>query len=93
MKELCATLGHTGYYRKLIKGYDQITVPMKKSLENDVTFFSNEDSKESLDVLKENMVTALILVFPNLKKEFHAYVDASCIALGVVLTQAGRGWS
>lgn len=32
------------------------------------------------------MVTAPILVFPDWKKEFHAHVDVSCIALGVVLT-------
>lgn len=37
------------------------------------------------------MVTAPILVFPNWKKEFHVHVDASCIALGVVLTQANEG--
>lgn len=33
------------------------------------------------------MVIALILVFPNWKKDFHVHMDASCIALGVVLTQ------
>ncbi len=37
------------------------------------------------------MVTAPILVFLYWKKEFHVHVDASCIALGVVLTQAGEG--
>ena len=37
------------------------------------------------------MVTVLILVFPDWKKEFHVHVDASCIALGVVLTQPGEG--
>ena len=42
-------------------------------------------------MLKEKMVTVLILVFPDWKKEFHVHVDASCIALGVVLTQAGEG--
>ena len=38
------------------------------------------------------MVTALILVFPDWKKEFHVHVDASCIVLGVVLTQDGEGY-
>lgn len=38
------------------------------------------------------MVTALILVFPNRNKDFHVHVDASCIALGEVLTQAGGGY-
>ena len=37
------------------------------------------------------MVTASILVFPDLKKDFHVHVDASCITLGAVLTQVGEG--
>ena len=41
---------------------------------------------ERLDVLKEKMITAPILVFPDWKKEFHVPVDASYTALGVVLT-------
>jgi len=30
-------------------------------------------------------------VFPDWKKEFHVHSDASCIALGAVLTQLGEG--
>jgi hypothetical protein len=37
------------------------------------------------------MVTAPILVFPDWTKEFHVHVDASSIALGVVLAQPGGG--
>ena len=37
------------------------------------------------------MVIALILVFLDQKKEFHMHVDASCIALGAVLTHVGEG--
>jgi hypothetical protein len=44
-----------------------------------------------LDILKEKMVTSSILVFPDWEKEFHVHVDASAIALGVVLTQLGEG--
>jgi len=36
------------------------------------------------------MTTTPILIFLNWKKEFHVHVDASCIALGSVLTQAGE---
>ena len=86
VKKLCATLRHTGYYRKFIKGYAQITALMEKLLKKDVTFYWNEDCKKISDVLKEKMVTALILVFPDWKKEFHVHVDASCIVLGAVLT-------
>ena len=38
IKQLCTTLGHTGYYRKFIKGYAKITTPMEKLLKRDVKF-------------------------------------------------------
>ena len=37
------------------------------------------------------MVTAAILVFPDWKKTFHVHVDASSIALGIILAQPGEG--
>ena len=86
VKQLHAMLGHIGYYRKFIKSYAQITALMEKLLKKDVTFFRDEECQQSLDVLKDKMVTAPILVFLDWKKEFHVHVDASCIALGVVLT-------
>eukprot|EP00253_Pinus_taeda_P022982 PITA_22982 len=66
-------------------------MPMEKLLKKDVTFCWNEAYKKILDVLKGKMVTALILVFPDWKKEFHVHVDTSSIALRVVLTQASGG--
>lgn len=63
VKELHANLGHTRYYKKFIKCYAQITVPMETLLKKDATFCQNEDCKKSLDVLKEIMVTTTILVF------------------------------
>jgi len=38
VKQLRATLGHTAYYRKFIKIYAQITMPMEKLLKKDVTY-------------------------------------------------------
>jgi len=86
VKQLRATLGHTRHYINFIKGYAQITTPMEKLLKKDATFCWNDECKKSMDILKENMVTTLILVFLDRKKEFHVHVDMSCIALGVVLT-------
>jgi hypothetical protein len=91
VKQLHTTLGHTGYYRKFIKEYAQITVPMEKLLKHDVKYEWNKEGQKSLDILKERIVTALILVFPDWKKIFHVHVDASPIALGVILAQPGEG--
>ena len=64
---------------------------MEKLLKKDANFCWDEQCQQSLDVLKDKMVTAPILVFPDWKKEFHVHVDASCIVLGEVLTQPGEG--
>lgn len=89
VKQLHATLGNTRYYKKFIKGYAHITAPIEKLLEKDVTFCWNKHCKKILDVLKEKMVTALILIFLDWKKEFHVHVDVSCIVLGAILTKVG----
>ena len=44
-----------------------------------------------MDILKEKMVTTLILVFPNWKRPFHVHVDASSITLGIILAQPRDG--
>ena len=63
VKQLRTTLGHTGYYRKFIKGYAQITAPMEKQLKKEIKFEWTPECQESLDIIKEKMVTAPILVF------------------------------
>ena len=91
VKQLRTTLGHTGYYRKFIQGYAQITAPMERQLKKDNKFEWTPECQASLDILKKKMVTAPILVFPDWNKEFHVHVDASSISLGVVLAQPGAG--
>ena len=69
----------------------QSIAPMEKMLKKDVKFLWNEECQQSLDTLKEKMVTTPILVFPYWNQPFHVHVDASSIALGIVLTQPGEG--
>jgi hypothetical protein len=38
VRQLRSTLGHTGYYRKFINGYVQITASMEKLLKKDTKF-------------------------------------------------------
>jgi hypothetical protein len=91
VKQLRTTLGHTGYYKKIIKGYAQITAPLERLLNKVYQFGWTDECQQSFDTLKEKMVTVPILVFPNWSKAFHVHVDASSIALGAVLAQPGEG--
>ena len=67
VRQLRTTL-HTRYYRKFIKGYAQITAPMEKQLKKDIKFEWTPECQASLDILKEKMVNAPILVFPDWNK-------------------------
>jgi hypothetical protein len=91
VKQLCIALGHTGYYRKFIKGYAQITTLMEKLLKKDCQFGWTDECQQSFNTLKQKMVTAPILVFLDWSKEFHVHVNASSIALGEVMVQHGEG--
>jgi hypothetical protein len=91
VRQLRATLRHTGYYRKFIKVYAQITTPMEKLLRKDTKYQWNDACQHGLDTLKEKIVTTPILVFPDWEKTFHVHVDASAITLGDILVQLGVG--
>ena len=85
VKMLRATLGHMRYYRKFIEGYVAITAPMEKLLKKDDAFVWSPEFQGSFDTLKAKMASVPMLVFSDWNKEFHIHVDASYIALGVVL--------
>ena len=65
VKKLRTTLGHTGYYRKFIKGYPEITTPIENILKKYFKFQWNKECQKRRDVLKEKMVSTPILVFPD----------------------------
>ena len=68
VKILRETLGHTGYYRKFIKGYAAITAPMEKLLKKDVVFIWSPECQGSFDTLKAKMDSTPILLFPYWNK-------------------------
>eukprot|EP00253_Pinus_taeda_P033893 PITA_33893 len=85
IRKLRATLGHMGYYKRLIKNYATIIAPMERLLKKTEEFIWTTDCQVALDKLKEMLVSAPILVHPNWNKMFPVHINASGIALGVVL--------
>ena len=67
-----------------------ITALMENLLKKDDVFLWSQQCQEFFDTMKAKMDSVPILVFSNWDKDFHVHMDASCIALGVVLTQPGE---
>ena len=87
VKQLRSMLGHTGYYRRFIRRYANITGPLENLLKKDETFQWTPECDKAFETLKKKLIIAPILIFPNWENEFHVHVDASRIVLGSILTQ------
>jgi hypothetical protein len=83
-------LGLTRYYRRFIKGFLKISKPMTELLRKDKTLKWMPACEASFQELKKRLMTALILVMPDMEKSFSIYCDASSQGLGCVLIQNGR---
>jgi hypothetical protein len=80
-------LGLTGYYRKYIKEYSRLAVPLFELTKKDVPFVWNQDCQRAFDALKRALVGAPILVCPDFKKPFYLDVDWSTKGVGAILSQ------
>ncbi|KAJ0614517.1 putative nucleotidyltransferase, Ribonuclease H [Helianthus annuus] len=84
VKSVRSFLGHAGFYRRFIKDFSKITRPMTRLLEKDVPFVFDEECIKAFDFLKEQLVSALILVSPDWSLPFELMCDASDYAVGAV---------
>ena len=53
VQEVRSFLGHVGFYRRFIKDFSKIALPLCKLLQKDVAFEFNEACKKAFDKLKE----------------------------------------
>ena len=80
-------MGLAGYYRRFIKGFSQIALPLTRLTRKDVPFEWTEKCEESFETLKEKLTMAPVLVLPDPQEPFEVYCDASFKGLGCVLMQ------
>ena len=87
VKNVRAFLGVAQFYRKYIKGFAQIALPLNKLLRKDVKFEWSEDCNKAFQTLKTALITAPVLAFPQFDKPFILAVDSSDESIGYVLSQ------
>ncbi|CAF1301583.1 unnamed protein product [Adineta ricciae] len=93
IKDVQAFLGLTGYYRRFIKNYAQISEPLLKLLRSNQTKTTrspvqwNDDCTTAFNTLKQRLVSPPIMQHPNFSYPFILELDACEYGIGCVLTQ------
>ena len=90
-KQVRALLGLVGYYRKFIKGFAKIAKPLTLLTRQQVKFYWTLEHHAAFLHLKEAIVQAPILHYPNPTKKYIVYTDASDDACGAQLSQEYNG--
>jgi hypothetical protein len=85
VKEVREFLGMVGYYRRFVKGYAKISLPLMKLLKKDVPFDWSSRQGEAFEELKILMMKAPVMAAPQFDQEFHVSGDASGFCSGIIL--------
>ncbi|MEW8547939.1 MAG: reverse transcriptase domain-containing protein [Candidatus Thiodiazotropha sp.] len=91
-KELRGFLGLCNYYRRFVKDFSKICIPLNRLLKKEqrkrfATGDWNPECQEAFEKLKTALTTAPVLAYPDMNKPFVLSTDASGHALGYVLGQ------
>ena len=86
VKQVCAFLGLSNFYRCFIKDYAIISHPMVDLTCKDVIFNFSDKEKTSFKALKAAFTTVPVLQYPNQDHKFCLKTDASQFAVGGVIS-------
>ena len=90
VKNVQSFIGLAGYYRKFIENFSKIAKPLTKLTKKTEKFVWTEEQQNAFEILKEKLMTAPVLRYPDFTKEFIVTTDTSDYAIGAVLSRKGR---
>ena len=86
-KQVRAFLRLVGYYRKFIKNFAKIAKPLTMLTRMDIKFEWKETHQNAFMKLKEAIIQAPILRYPDMTKPYTVYTDTSDNACGAQLSE------
>ena len=87
LKSLRSFLGLCSYYRRFVPGFSKVAAPLHALTRKDVGYVWTQDCQESFEKLRDLLVSAPLLSYPDFQKPFILETDASGEGLGAVLAQ------
>ena len=85
VREVQSFLGHAGFYRRFIRDFSKVALPLSNLLQKKVEFDFNDKCKEALHCLKRTLTTTPIIQAPDWTTPFELMCDASNYTLGLSL--------
>ncbi len=83
-------LGLAGYYRRFVKYFSRMALPLTTLTRKGVPFEWSEECEQSFLDLKERLTTSPVLVIPITGIPYEVFTDATLQGLGCVLQQQGN---
>lgn len=90
-KQLQWFLGFANFYRRFLRDYSKIALPLTRLTSPKVPFCWDDRAREAFTQLKKRFASAPILRQPDLSRQFIVEVDASDVGVGAVLSQQQEG--
>lgn len=86
-KQVRGWLGLTGWYRRFVKNYATIAAPLTLLLRKKEKWVWGEAQVSAFEELRNRLMSAPILAYPDFKEKFNLETDASGVGLGAILSQ------
>jgi len=87
IKQLRRFLGMVGWYSRFLANFAEDKVPLCHLLKKDVSWHWNDEQRQAFQKLKDDLVSAPVLVRPDFSKKFYLHCDASDFCVSGTLMQ------
>ena len=92
VKDVRAFLGLAGWYRKFIKNFSQVALPLTNLTKKSEKFEITPGVIEAMNVLKRALTSESILIYPDFDQPFILATDSSDFGTGSILSQLRNGF-
>ena len=83
--EVRSFLGLASYYRRFLKDFPRIAVPLIRLTQKNTKFVWSDKCEEHFQLLKDALTSIPVLILPSGNEGYTVYCDASRVGLGCVL--------
>src|ERR1044072_6036659 len=90
VKDVQSFLGFCNFYKRFIQDFAHIAYPLTQLTRNSTEWKWTHKCQKAYEMLKQRVISAPILAYPNLNKPLILYTDVSDYGIGAAVHQIGE---